>query len=233
METFHIPEGHLPWLAEAVAKLAKAAEKLGTPAPSYEVVERYERRWHDEIYGEQRQAMVKVEVDHVTPVKDGYQFVATIAHHQNEDGTYTNIVRTAPSFRERLFDWNIADFTTASPECGHCQQRRNRNTTYFFHHPDTNEKIQVGATCMKDFTGHNLSLAFLTSLDEFRQNIERGQGGRVEGPLLMEVLTRTAIVISAFGYKSNKAANEYGGLSTSQHVQTLRSEEHTSELQSH
>ena len=89
METFHIPEGHLPWLAEAVAKLAKAAEKLGTPAPSYEVVERYERRWHDEIYGEQRQAMVKVEVDHVTPVKDGYQFVATIDHHQNEDGTYT------------------------------------------------------------------------------------------------------------------------------------------------
>jgi hypothetical protein len=76
---------------------------------------------------------------------NGWKFVGVIEH---KDGG--NIIRCADS---SVSDKIPSKYLTAPAECEHCHTSRNRNDTYLIMNEKTNEFMQVGRTCLKDFTG--------------------------------------------------------------------------------
>lgn len=150
-------------LEEAVAALAKIAAKVQAAAPEIIVLERFEKTHKDsETSVDITEAWLKVQILNAYPViEGGWQFVAVIDHIAEA----VNIVRVAPDFREL----DLSHLQTADSKCDHCKVNRSRLRTYLF--VDESDKfVQVGSTCMTDFTGHQVKFQWLEWIDEFSEN---------------------------------------------------------------
>lgn len=193
---------HLERLKEMVERLTKAAAKVGAPAPILTVGESETSRWRDSETGEMRErTTVEIAVDNAHPQIEGYEFVASIQHFQSDDG-YQNLVRFAPNYRTD--DPAALALGSVEGRCDHCGVRRSRNKTFILAKTEDGSRIQVGATCMKDFSGHTLSLYLLEAMDELRGEIEGGfssSGG--SNDTVLSLMLVSARIIATFGYQKS------------------------------
>jgi hypothetical protein len=149
--TFEIETGDFNSFKAEFAKLAKKAAKLGVEAPTYAVVEAdkvYKATIDHDTGGILRPARVVqvVTVSGARPKIAGWTFVVVLQH---EEGG--NIVRRVPGTEDVTIPF---DLRTAVPACNHCGYDRRRKDTYVVAHDD-GRVLQVGRTCLKDFTGHD------------------------------------------------------------------------------
>lgn len=107
----------------------------------------------DEITGIERTwEEVQVVFGGEAPKYNGWTFLATLDWDENAG----LIVRTAPGVE------TVDRSGLAEGFCDHCKVNRNRNETYLLRHDD-GRQVQVGSTCIKDFLGLQVGIAWLDS----------------------------------------------------------------------
>jgi hypothetical protein len=198
--TFEIPAENMDKFNAQIEKLSKKSLKLlGLPITPY--VFGYEMR---EIDGHKRkvfQVMLTAEV----PKLNGWDFAARI-DHSNETG---NIIRPVPNLGYQIPE----SYRTCDPACDHCKVRRYRRDTFLLHNAETGEFQQVGATCLKDFFGHDpIKVAKMAELLGYAYECGRS-GEQVVGIDwryidLESYLAHTAAIIRKLGWVSKATARE-------------------------
>ncbi len=139
-QLFEIPAIAMGVLQDRITKLNKKAVKAGTGDIKLVRVGRKTDTYDRQVY------IVAVEGE---PVKfNGWTFVARLDHNTDPSGE-SNIVYTMPG-EELPAQWRMADAS-----CNHCGFLRNRKDTFIMRNEETNNLIQVGRTCLKDFFGHD------------------------------------------------------------------------------
>lgn len=167
------------------------------------------------------------EVEGEAPRLNGWQFVAAVQWIEAESGEKVSFVFQAPNTPTPP-TW--ANDTT--PErCDHCHTKRFRKAAYIVHNDETDEWLQVGSSCLRDFTGHNHPeaiaewaqvLAVLDDeLSEYDEDSFGGVGDRT--PIrwsLRRFLEVTALSIRLNGWLSRGQAHAMwiGGASTADRV---------------
>lgn len=131
---------------------------------------------------------------HGTAVINNWSFVGSVEH--TEAG---NI------FSKAMTDLEIpARYRTAPCTCEHCKTNRIRKDTFIIYNNETKEFMQVGKTCLKDFTG-GLSVSgavwFASLKDIFEEAQTRPAGSHITRYFdPEEVLRFTAETIRHYGY---------------------------------
>lgn len=109
-------------------------------------------------------------------------------------------------------------------ECDHCKTHRYRKSTIVLQNVDTGEYIQVGKTCVKDYTGIDLGryacyLSFFSDLDEYLKECERDNREKIKPMYLVEdILNQTNEEVAHHGYISKGKSYELDTESTSSRI---------------
>jgi len=136
-KTFRIPARNLDALSKAVNHLNSKADDLGMDPIGLQVLDKQK-----DIVAGRLHKYVKVRLIGEAPQIEGYQLVGRINHRRDE----TDIIRTVSG--------NLPDkYRDRGNICDHCGYKRFRKATYVLHELDQGEHLQVGSTCVKDFTG--------------------------------------------------------------------------------
>ncbi len=108
------------------------------------------------------------------------------------------------------------DYQDANPDCDHCKSNRRRVKTYIVENINTKEVLQVGSTCVKDFTGHPNAekiLNFYGALQTFFDiNIDYEPGNEGSGNGWFYADTKDFVRVAAeiilkFGFVSKSNCN--------------------------
>lgn len=146
------------------------------------------------------------------PSYDGWEFLAAVDTIDTTEGTEF-IVRTAPGINEAGIDRS----TLTPGYCAHCKRERpNRVYTYLVRNTETGEALQVGKTCMKDFTGWNTLPVFISE-DDIHNELDDFLGSLPSSPTEYTPETIVAIAWAAsrlYGWTPRYAA----GIATSDRV---------------
>lgn len=199
---YTIPQPNLNELVEKLEKLEKRAQKLAVIPITFEVIDIKEEDKDGRIY---RQFIVEVIGE--SPKLNGWKFAAKLEHLSEG-----NIIRS-------LVNFDLPErFRTLEPNCEYCHKMRNRKNTYVVYN-DNNEFIQVGSSCLKDFTGHADPHAVAKSLEiliEIQQLCSKSEDyirDRFYGASVIRLetyLAYTSIAIRTNGYVSTKNAGVEG-----------------------
>jgi hypothetical protein len=166
-KTYDIPENRITGLQYRVNKLASRARKNGLFEPSFKVVDRFPKT---------------VEV---------YDPLARVRGHESDVKTVGFMIASveAGGFNPQLGEWNIVGFrygrrindqeTVFSHWgdvpghkhgqplcCDHCGLKRRRSETFIVQRETDGNTVEVGTSCLGDFTGHDYSDSFLKSLSD-------------------------------------------------------------------
>lgn len=201
----YVAEFNLPTVWDKISDLNKKAARLGVPAIDA-FVDREDRR---PVYVENQflenvieYHEVAVEVTYEPIAIPGWTFLAVLDH-----GSEANVIRALGDHPA------IRDYREAGNDCEHCGYNRDRLTTILVLNTETDEIKQVGSTCVKDFTGHNVEsiLAYASFVSEITsdEDDEFWGGSARRDPFLREVLTVAATVIRQVGWVSVGKAREY------------------------
>lgn len=168
-KTYLVAEKYLPELRQKLDKLSRRADKLGVGAITYELGNVQDRpylivdgRPFKHLEGKELEdaraegetiAMIRfqeITVTGTTPRLQGWTFVATLQHLQDDKGQTINLLRTVPGFEGQLPE----RFRTATSEnCDHCHKNiKTRKDTFVVQH-ESGEWKQVGRNCTQDFLG--------------------------------------------------------------------------------
>lgn len=161
---------------ERAAKINSRAAKRGftgrlevTGAPR-EVTET------DEAGLPRTRTVVDARITGEAPSYNGWSFLAAVDSIETADG-HDFILRTAPGVEESGVDRS----QLVAGRCQHCNTiRTNRRYTYLVRNDETGQTVQVGSTCIKDFTGWQGKPVFL-SVDEISEQLEDHIGGLSAG----------------------------------------------------
>ena len=144
-----------------VKQLQNKAQKLGLPEPRlsftgnekiFDVPVRYEDG--DGPSGSIKMLKQEAVYSGAIPRINGHQFIAMIQHEKGDDGTYNNLVVTPNKSSQEVVEKLDQDMHVCTPNCDHCQQPRARKNTFLVAPKSTPEEIiQVGSTCVDDYTG--------------------------------------------------------------------------------
>lgn len=186
-----ILDSNLALVQHKIQKLNRRAVKLGLQPLELRVLgEEYQK--HPEREGFLLKYLF-VELVGEAPKVAGWEFVAAIDHL--EAG---NIVRV-------LVDEQLpAHYRTALPTCEHCNRKRSRQSTFALRN-ELGEWKQVGRTCLKDFLGHDATLAIIKA-GFLSSAMEAMGGGDPSGrhPLthveLQRYLSAVAAAIRQYGW---------------------------------
>lgn len=160
---------------EKVDKInARAARKglAGTLSLTFEPVECEEV---DELTKMKRTwTEYAVEVKGNAPAYNGWEFIAKLDWDQHAG----LIVRAVPGVQ------GVDRESVREGWCDHCKTTRRRNVTYVVRNQESGETLQVGSSCLKDFTGQFTTIAFpeLDSADDDRDGFWGGAGVREYTP---------------------------------------------------
>lgn len=115
---------------------------------------------------------IDVTISGDAPAYNGWTFLAAVDAIETEDG-HDFVLRTAPGVDESGVDRS----TLAPGRCEHCKSiRTNRRYTYLVRNTEIGETVQVGSTCIKDFTGWTGKPVFI-STDELADQLHEFIGG--------------------------------------------------------
>lgn len=118
------------------------------------------------------------EITGIAPVIPGWEFMATIDHDMHAG----LIVRAYPGMGD------VDRSLIREGWCDHCQTARLRNVTYVVRNVESGEQVQVGSSCIKDFTGWT---ALPYSFDKDAASLSEGFGFSYP-----EVTTATALAVA-------------------------------------
>lgn len=205
---FVLSEDRTDALRAEVARLSKRAVKLGVPSPVLTVVETTPQKfgWQD-AKDETLYAAFRCVIENPIVSLSDYSFSARIDHNE---GIVT-------AMREGY----AHKYRDALPVCEHCGENRQRNTTYVF--TDSHGKdMQVGSTCLKDFSGYhnaeqiaNLLTLYYQLENDYSEESESNFGGGGSRRInTREYLALVNVAITQEGWVP-KSAVEFGGMSTS------------------
>jgi hypothetical protein len=187
-ETYDVPVINLSRLVEKLAAYAKKASKLGGEI-TWQIGESFIREVtlpdQDAPGGFWRfdARFVEVTVTGETPMIGGHEFMARIDHEWREaeesptgEAGWHNFVFVAPGQAEDIDDL-VAAYRHTEPMCEHCQLDRRRKQTYLLRDESTGDLVQIGSSCLRDFTGAN-NPHYAASFAELflRINNEIGEG---------------------------------------------------------
>lgn len=223
-----IPAYNQNHLQKSIAKLNRKARKLGcaplvlsfTPAENFETyVNPYTGlRMFTPIIIEQVEAHLEYEI----PTLNGYELIAKLDIYPSDDGGSEVLVSAVPEKEVPVEYKNMTEIN-----CDHCGYNRIRNHSILIRHMDTNEYLQVGSTCVKDFFAGNdpadfmfyASIKFDTIIGGIKEESSFGSYGReYSGYDIESVLTVTAAAIEKWGWMSRSKAYHEECMSTSDHV---------------
>lgn len=123
-----------------------------------------------------------------------------------------------------LDDVAIPEEYRTSRRCDHCGTKRKRNKTILLLHEESQQLRQVGASCLKEYTGVDLSsyaqyLALWETLEQFKEQCEPPRGvSIIKGLSTNDVLEQAYEEIRKNGFKSSSEVFEHGGTSTAERV---------------
>lgn len=204
---YNIPEANWPKFEAQIAKLSRKAERIaGFPIKPMPFGYHYVEEKDGSSY-----KVIEVYLMSETPKVEGWTLAARLDHSQ-ETGT---IVRSVPNLGFEL----PSSYRDAEPVCDHCKVRRYRRDTFVLRCEETSEFKQVGASCLKDFFGHDpLKIArlaeYLGYADECGRGFEQYVGGDRRYVNVEEFLGHTAAMIRLHGWVSGKAAYDNPGLTS-------------------
>lgn len=116
---------------------------------------------------------VEAEVQGEPPRYGGWTLLARLDALVAEDGSAGWVVRLAPGVDEALVDRE----QLRAGWCDHCRTSRPaRRRLYAVHQSETGQTLQVGSTCLKDFTGWSVAPVFV-SVEEVVEQLGSVGGG--------------------------------------------------------
>ena len=218
-----IPSYNVHELHKAIDRLNRKARKLGT-APLVLTIsdaEPYRTNKHpitghellNELVIERKTATLEYEI----PTLNGYELIARL----DVEGEVVFVSAVPEKFVPAEYQ------NKTSIGCDHCGQNRYRTHSILIRHMETNEYMEVGSTCVKDFFGGNDPEHLMFAASILFKNIcaglndEMGFGGygaAASGYDLEMVLAITSASIKQFGWLSKGKAYHYGGQATADHV---------------
>lgn len=211
--TYSLPEGNQSEFERKLAKINRAARKIGVPEVTYAILEtttvpvRY--RQEHPLAGLETGRVRRVHTIEVTgtrPIINGWTFIAAIRHF----GADGNIVSGLPGFGIP------AEYRTAGSDCVHCGHRRQRNNTYLLRN-DAGDVKQVGSSCLVDFLGHKDPHAVAEMCSWYSElevvagaddDFEGGRGGHQDLYRLTWYLEWVALAVRTHGWVSRAAARD-------------------------
>lgn len=205
---YRIRAYRLDEVKDKVAKLARRAERLGLPAPTFEVVREEEAHvvvtngyaW---TFTGAVQSFVVVRPSTAPIALDGWSFAATIEHL----GDAGNILRAHPAWAAPL----PASYREDAPTCDHCRVARYRLETFVVH--KDGEYRRVGRQCLADYIG-DASASRIVAMATIDRALSDALGDDWSGSGGMyaacpeHLLAATAFVIQKFGWLSRKVARD-------------------------
>lgn len=219
--TYQIPKGRLAPLLDTLGEIARRAERLGQPAPTWEIGPET-RRLVSDGPGDPgvMVCLVPVTVAGCAPRLGGWT-VAAVLDHEGE----RPVVRRPPD--SEPIPRAVLD-GAARPKCDHCRSARQRKRTFLLRDGEGMYR-QVGSSCLGDFTGAadpHLAAALAEQLADLWFSLDRGadleglglDGGSSGGWLLDRFLAATAREIRLGGWISRTAAGFGGPTSTADRV---------------
>jgi len=150
--------------------------------------------------------MYDVEIVGNAPAFNGWEFVAKLDWDPNAGLIVRSIPGAVAVDRESLREgW-----------CDHCKTTRQRRVTYVVRRAETGQQIQVGSSCLKDFTGQYTTIAFpeFKADDDEEGGFFGGRGEREYTPETVLAVAWACIKLEGF-----KPAS-YGGNTTKGDVMT-------------
>ena len=199
---FTVVEARLSEALEALAKLAKKAERYGTPPITWTLGEVWEEKRRDAAG-----RIVKVQFRDITlseleaPRVGDFQFIARL--EITDAGT---IIDSIPG--EEL----PRRFREATNCCDHCQHDRPRKHLFVVRDP-AGELVQVGRSCLRDFMGTDTPASVAARFRWERELREFGDQWRSTGKVedsAEELLAVTSAAIRLWGWVPKSAPEEVG-----------------------
>jgi len=160
-----------------------------------------------------------VTITGISPVLNGWQFVATIDHVTTEG----NVINVCPTSFDISHDIGMEQFREGSATCDHCHILRQRNSTYVLYREETKEVKRVGHSCLRDFVGHkdiHAIAAYAQELHALDEQIHAMDDDDFDDSrtgkniVLAHYLTWVACSIRVHGWISKSKAYEENGCST-------------------
>lgn len=153
-KTYSIPKMKIELFQKRISKMSRKAEKLGLKGLTIEYLEEYvvsieSKAIKDYVH---HIPYVKVVVGGEAPQIDGYRLVAMLERLNGE-----NIVKRFSTGTEDESNISFEELAYRTTECDHCKSNRARKYVMVLQDVDSNELIQVGKACLKDYTNSNYS----------------------------------------------------------------------------
>lgn len=196
----------LAMTTEKVAKInARAAKKglAGTLTMTADEVIEVEVDEVTKIRTER--VMYDVSIQGNAPAYNGWEFVAKLDWDANAGLIVRSIPGAVAVDRESLRQgW-----------CDHCRTTRQRLVTYVVRHQEDGHQIQVGSSCLKDFTGQYTTIAFpeLSGDDDEEGGFFGGSGEREYSPLTVLAVAWACVKLEGFKPASNFGDTTKGDVS--------------------
>lgn len=178
---FELNSFELEMTREKIEKINARCAKRGIPG-GLNVEYREETKKTENVFGVKVETIVYMtRITGIAPKLPNWEFIATLDYDQHAG----LIVRTYPGVK------SIDRSELREGWCDHCQTDRYRKNTYVMRNTETGEQIQVGSSCIKDFTGW---AALPYTFDRMAKDVEEMSGGFGGGR--SDVSTLTALAIS-------------------------------------
>jgi hypothetical protein len=186
------------WVSDRLAKANKAAARLGVAPWTMEYTSTLVTVYPDGAFA--GQPLDRPYYDSTLTITGSaprlsgdWEVVAAIDHTPTDDGGWLNVVR---SFEEGM----TSAWMNAAPDCGHCGRNSGNRIYTVLVRNAAGEVLQVGNSCLKDFTGHadaqaivNWAVIMVALLDE-----SFGDDDQNYAPKGKSLVEATAVVATAF-----------------------------------
>ena len=211
--------------AEAeLIKIVRKAQSRGLPF-SYKILDSFAENRIKTIDGKEisyKVGVTPIEIIGTLPVIGDYEFISKV-----EMTDVGPIFMTVP---EKQVPNN---FYGTNNRCDHCNISRKRNTVFIIRNNVTDEYMQVGSSCLKEFLQVEPSYIlnrfnFIKKFKDYENEWSYG-GPRIPiwGGNIIDILAYTAASIKACGWKSRTIANEEGSIATADIIGHLFSDGRT------
>ena len=192
---------NLDYVNNLIEKFNLKAEKLGKK----QLETFYSEVYFDDTDKNDIKELVDINIKQLEEFRLGdYEVVAQIDHTypvKNFIKSYTNITTEQENEYQHL-----------ESNCQHCNFKRKRNYTFILKNLETEEFIQVGKTCLKDFTGHDIlkSLNYFDLFEELQFELLNcyKSDKKIQFYSINKILGMIHDEIKLHGYKSSKMKYE-------------------------
>lgn len=236
IETINILKGQEKYLTGKIDKMNRKALKINCPEMTLTFGEEFVQKWTDEYGRKHVTVKVPATLDYEIPIIDGWKLISVFDAYQAEPkiqkdiegncrapGPFETIVTTSTVPGETL---PISAADKKEIHCDHCGHNRNRNHSMLMQNVHTDEYMEVGSTCIRDFFGHDpvafmryASWSFEGMINEIPEEESEFQGGgRVTFLDLKETLIYASATIRKYGWMSKGKAYEQSCGSTADEV---------------